>query len=56
MKSVTPEVLRLRELQVREKEIEMMGSKLATGSNNTVFVPYGAVDSTAAQVRMYQGK
>lgn len=52
--SITPEVLRLRELQVREKEIEMMASNLSTGTNNTVFVPYGAVDSTAAQMRMFQ--
>lgn len=54
--SVTPEVLVLRGLQVREKEIEMMEKTLSEGKNNTVFIPYGAVDSTAAQMRMYQTK
>lgn len=53
-RSITPEVLRLRELQVREKEIEMMEKTLSSGQNNTVFVPYGAVDNTGAQVRMFQ--
>lgn len=52
--SVTPEVLRLRELQIREKEIAMMEKALSNGKNNTVFIPYGAVDNPGAQMRMFQ--
>lgn len=54
-KSITPEVLRLRELAIREKEIEMMRDSLVKG-NSTVFIPYGAVDSAGAQFRMYNEK
>ena len=50
--SITSEVLRLRELQIREKEIEMMRS-FGTKGNSTVFIPYGAVDNTGAQMRMF---
>lgn len=53
-KSITPEVLRLRELQIREKEITMMEKSLTSGGNNTVFIPYGAVDNPGAQMRMFQ--
>lgn len=53
--SVTPEVLRLRELALREKEIEMM-SNLAGNGNSTIFIPYGAVDSAGAQFRMFNQK
>lgn len=52
--SVTPEVLRLRELEVRKAEIAMMEKTLSTGNNNTVFIPYGALDSAGAQMRMFQ--
>jgi hypothetical protein len=53
--SVTQEVLRLRELQIREREIEMMREGLQRG-NSTIFIPYGAVDNIGAQNRMFQGK
>lgn len=53
-RSITPEVLRLRELQIREREILMMEKALANGKNNTVFIPYGAVDNPGAQMRMFQ--
>lgn len=56
--SITPEVLRLRELSLEEKRIEMqrevMTKALASGNNNTVFIPYGALDSIGAQNRMFQ--
>lgn len=52
--SITPEVLRLRELALREQEIKMMEKALSNGGNNTVFIPYGAVDSAGAQMRMFQ--
>lgn len=52
--SITPEVLRLRELQIREREIDMMREALVKGKANTVFIPYGAVDSAGAQFRMFQ--
>lgn len=52
--SITKEVLRLRELQIREKEIAMMEKSLTSGNNNTVFVPYGAIDNPGAQMRMFQ--
>lgn len=53
--SITPEVLRLRELALREREIEMM--KYVTGKgNSTIFIPYGAVDSAGAQFRMFNQK
>lgn len=51
--SVTPEVLKLRELAIREKEIEMMRAAFESGSVNATFIPYGAMDSTGAQVRMF---
>lgn len=51
--SVTPDVLELRRLQIREREIEMMRGTLGNG-NSTIFIPYGAQETTAAQMRMYQ--
>lgn len=53
--SITPEVLRLRELAIREREIEMMGG-LAGKGNSTIFIPYGAVDNAGAQYRMFNQK
>lgn len=53
--SITPEVLRLRELQVREREIEMMRT-FGTKGNSTIFIPYGATDTAGASVRMFSGK
>lgn len=55
--SITPEVLRLRELQLQEKRIDMEREVLGEGLKNggsSVFIPYGQADSTAAQMRMYQ--
>lgn len=56
--SITPEVLRLRELSLEEKRIEMqrevMSKALANGNNNSVFIPYGALDSVGANNRMFQ--
>lgn len=51
-KSITPEVLELRRLQVREKEIEMMATTIPE-SNSAVYIPYGSIDSTGANVRMF---
>lgn len=51
--SVTPEVLRLRELAIREKEIDMMRAAFESGNVNATFIPYGAMDNVGAQVRMY---
>lgn len=50
--SVTPEVLRLRELSLREREIEMMRT-IGGNGNSTIFIPYGAVDNAGAQFRMF---
>lgn len=55
--SVTPQVLRLRELQIEEKRIEMQRSVMTSGlekGNSSVFIPYGAVDSVGSQMRMFQ--
>lgn len=55
--SVTPEVLRLRELQIEEKRIEMQREVMTSGlqkGNSSVFIPYGAMDSAGAQMRMFQ--
>lgn len=52
--SITPEVLELRRLNLKEKEIAMMERALANGNNNSVFIPYGAMESTGVQQRMYQ--
>ena len=51
--SITPEVLELRRLQIREKEIAMM-AEFGRGDNSTIFIPYGEKDSVGAQMRMYQ--
>lgn len=50
--SASDEVIRLRELEIRRLEIEMMGQ--VGGSNgNTVFFPYGAMESLGMQNRMF---
>ena len=51
--SITPEVLRLRELQMREREIDMM-REVIPQAGSSIFLPYGAQDSTGAQMRMFQ--
>lgn len=56
-KSITPEVLRLRELQIEERRIEMQREVLKAGldkGNSSVFIPYGAINNTGAQMRMFQ--
>ena len=45
---ITPELLKLRELEVQE----MMASRIDKG--DTVFIPYGAMQSPGMQMRMYQ--
>lgn len=55
-KSITPEVLRLRELAIQEKQIDMMREGFATGNVNATFIPYNAMESTGAQVRMFNNK
>ena len=45
---ITPALLKLRELEVQE----MMASKIDKA--DTVFIPYGAMNSPGAQMRMYQ--
>lgn len=54
--SITPEVLVLRDIQVREKEIEMMGQVLSKENGNikTIYIPYGSVGDTAAKTRMFR--
>lgn len=52
--SLSPKLIEFRKIQLRELEIEMMREALKTGNNNTIFIPYGAQDTTAAQMRMYQ--
>lgn len=52
--SVSNKLIEFRKIQLRELEIEMMREALKTGSNNTIFIPYGSQDTTAAQMRMYQ--
>lgn len=56
-KSITPEVLELRRLQIKDREIEMQREVMTQGlanGNSSVFIPYGAVNDTGAQMRMYQ--
>ncbi len=56
-KSITPEVLRLRELHIEEKRIEMQRQVMSEGlakGNSSVFIPYGAMENTGAQMRMFQ--
>lgn len=55
--SITPEVLRLRELQIEERRIEMQREVMRAGlerGNNAIFIPYGALDNPGAQMRMFQ--
>lgn len=52
--SVTPEVIKLRELEVEKMRIEMMSKVLSNGNNNSVFIPYGALDNPGSQMRMFQ--
>lgn len=52
-KSVTPEVLKLRELAIQEKQIDMMATAFESGNVNATFIPYSSMDSTGAQMRMY---
>lgn len=52
--SLSDKLLEFRRIQLRELEIEMMRESLKTGNNNTIFIPYGAQDTSAAQMRMYQ--
>lgn len=47
-KGITPELLELRRLEVQE----MMASKIDKA--DTVFIPYGSLQSPGAQMRMYQ--
>lgn len=56
-RSITPEVLRLRELHLEEKRIEMQREVIREGlakGNSSIFIPYGAVENTGAQMRMFQ--
>lgn len=56
-KSITPEVLRLRELHLEEKRIEMEREVLRAGldkGNSSVFIPYGTMNNPGAQMRMFQ--
>jgi len=55
--SITPEVLELRRLQLREKEIEMQREVMREGlakGNSSVFIPYGSIDSVGVNNRMFQ--
>ena len=55
--SITPEVLELRRLQLEEKRIEMQREVMSAGlakGNSSVFIPYGAAETTGASVRMFQ--
>jgi len=47
---VTPALLKLRELEVQEALVNAISENDVT----TVFIPYGAVNSSGAQMRMYQ--
>lgn len=55
-KSITPEVLELRRLQIREKEIEMQREVMREGlakGNSSVFFPYGAIDDVGLNNRTF---
>lgn len=52
--SASPSVIKLRELDIRKQEIEMMREALTSGSASSIFIPYGAIDNTGAQMRMFQ--
>lgn len=54
--SITPEVLELRRLQLKELEIEMQREVLRAGldkGNSSVFIPYGSMGNSGLQNRMY---
>lgn len=52
-KSITPEVLELRRLQLQEKQIGMMKDTLSKGGSNAVFVPYDALGNNGLNNRMF---
>jgi len=51
-KGVTPSLLKLRELEVQQAMVQA----IKNGDVTTIFIPYGAVNTTAGQMRMMQGK
>ena len=51
-KGVTPELIKLRELEVQQSLVRA----IKENDTATIFIPYGAVNTTAGQMRMMTGK
>lgn len=55
-RSITPEVLELRRMEIQKLQIEMFKGLAAKGNNNTIVLPYEALSSSGAQMKMYNNK
>lgn len=54
-KGLTPEVLQLRELEIQRLYVDAIKARMESGSGDMIFMPFEAMQSTGAQMRMFQG-
>jgi len=55
-KSITPEVLELRRMEIQKLQIEMFKEIGGKGNGSTIVLPYEALGSAGAQMKMYNNK
>lgn len=54
--SITPEVLELRRMEIQKMQLEVFKVFAEKGTNNTLVLPYEALGSAGAQMKMYNNK